>query len=98
MSDPSQPKRPEGSQAESPTQAFRLKFDGWMSEMVKGDFDVADGEPPKPATDDLFAELGVTPNRSPVQPAPPASPPLADLAEDLDAEPAPVPWAPPKPR
>jgi hypothetical protein len=36
MADPSKPKGPRG---EGKTQAFRIKMDGWMEEILKKDFD-----------------------------------------------------------
>jgi hypothetical protein len=46
MSDPSQPKgRPEAP-AEGPTKAFKLKFEGWMTELLKQDLGLEAEAPP----------------------------------------------------
>lgn len=65
MSDENKPKAP----VEGRTQAFRLKMDGWMSELITQDFDLeAPAEPPleiDPAT--------LVPPKDPNQGTPPRS-------------------------
>jgi len=52
MSDPNQPKAPPGPPAESPTKAFVLKMDGWLTDLMKQDLELdaaaPDEKPPEP--------------------------------------------------
>jgi hypothetical protein len=65
MSDPSQPKPRPDAPAESPTKAFSLKFDGWMTELLTKDL-AAD------APDAPDASSGTSPE-APAEPEAPAA-------------------------
>jgi hypothetical protein len=56
MSDPSQPKARPDAPAEGPTKTFRLKFDGWMTELLKKDLAPDAPEAPGDASPEAPAE------------------------------------------
>ena len=65
MSGPNEPKGPPGAPVEGPTKAFRVKFDGWMDELV------VPGETPGVAPLDLLRDLGLEPPAPADEPPPP---------------------------
>jgi hypothetical protein len=69
MSGPNEPKGPPGAPVEGPTKAFRVKFDGWMDELI------VPGEAPGAAALDLLRDLGLEPAAPADEPA--AHPPAA---------------------
>jgi hypothetical protein len=72
MSNPNEPKAPPNPPVEGPTQAFRLKFDGWMAEMMKQDLGLDD----TPPAEEQPPEVAASPAPS-AAPAPPAGNPPA---------------------
>jgi hypothetical protein len=66
MSAPNEPKGPPGAPVEGPTKAFRVKFDGWMDELLPA----GSGEAPAASAAELLRDLGL-------EPPPPADEPAA---------------------
>ena len=71
MSDPSAPKGRPDAPAEGPTKAFRLKFDGWMTELIRKDLGVGADAPD--ASSGPAAEPAVEPD--------PAAPPAGNAPD-----------------
>jgi hypothetical protein len=54
-------KKPLAPPVEGRTQAFRLKIDGWMTDLMKQDFDLEESPPAAPPVDEPLELEGVPP-------------------------------------